>query len=171
MCTLLNNNGKCDHNGLNVMTTTRLRAGGAGVRMPAWAKYFIFQTTRPAPRPIQPSIQWVPGAPSRIYGDREGTDQSNPPTAQVKSQWSHIPPFPSTPSWGLQGQPYLYLYLSPYLCLSVIWYVDLYLFFFKGSPVILSCPKFRASLVIKTWRILTLGMEATTSWYRKKLQV
>jgi hypothetical protein len=86
---------------------------GYRVRFPTGAGIFLFTTTsRPAPGPTQPPIQWVPGALS-LGVKRQGreADHSPPSSAEVKSTWSYN----STPQYAFmawcsvkaQGQLYL----------------------------------------------------------------
>jgi len=49
---------------------------------------------------IQPSIQWVPEAPSlRVKRPRREADRSPPTNAEVKRMYGAIPPLPNTHSW------------------------------------------------------------------------
>jgi hypothetical protein len=59
-------------------------------------RIFLFATAfRPALRPIQPSIQWVPG----VLSPRCETDHSSPSGAEAKNAWSYT----STPPIRLHG--------------------------------------------------------------------
>jgi hypothetical protein len=81
--------------------SARLRAGWSGVQIPEQLGISFFTTTaRPALRPTQPPLQWVPGALSP-EGRRPGreTDHSPPSSAEVKNEWSYT----STPRIRLHG--------------------------------------------------------------------
>jgi hypothetical protein len=65
----------------------------SGVRFSAGAGIFLFATaSRPALRPTQPPVQWIPGAISPVVKlpGREA-DHSPPSSAEVKNAWSYSP--------------------------------------------------------------------------------
>jgi hypothetical protein len=77
----------------------RLNDRGIGVRFMEARDFLFFTTFRPALRPTQSSIQWVPGAHSPgIKWPGEEADHSPPSSAKVKNGGA-IPPLPHTSSW------------------------------------------------------------------------
>jgi hypothetical protein len=69
--------------------------------IPGRSKIFLFSVaSRPALRPTQPPIQWVPGALSpRVKRSGRGADHSPPPSAEV-SNGILIPSLPLITSWN-----------------------------------------------------------------------
>jgi len=75
--------------------------GVSRVRFPEGLVIFLFITTsRPAPRPTQPPIQWVTGTLSLgIKRPGSEADYSPPFRVEVKNAWS----FTSTPQYIFMG--------------------------------------------------------------------
>jgi hypothetical protein len=72
---------------VGVATGYRLPAEGSEFE-PGRVKNFLFPTSRAAPRPTQPPIQWVPGALSPgVKRQRREADHSPPVSAETKKMW------------------------------------------------------------------------------------
>jgi hypothetical protein len=87
----------------SVRIVTGLRSGRLGfrVRFSAGAGKFLFTTaSRPALRPTQPPIQWVPGALSLgVKRPVREADHSSASSAEVKTAWSYT----STPQYAFMA--------------------------------------------------------------------
>jgi hypothetical protein len=81
--------------------TTRPQAARSGFDSRQGLGIFLFATaSRPAVRPTQPPIQWVPGVTStRVKWLGHEAEHSAPSSAEVKNAWSYT----STPPIRLHG--------------------------------------------------------------------
>ena len=60
------------------------------VRISAGARYFLFfKTSRPALRPTQSPIKWVPEFFRKVKQPGRDVDHSPPPSAAIKNEWSY----------------------------------------------------------------------------------
>jgi hypothetical protein len=83
------NNTYCLYSVVSIATSYGLDNRGVGSLSPGRAKNFLFAgSSRPALRPTQPPIQWVPGALSQgVKRPGREADQSRPISAKVKKMW------------------------------------------------------------------------------------
>jgi hypothetical protein len=92
-------NLRCRNSAIGIATGYGLDERGTRVRVPVGSR-IISTPSRPAPGPVQPPIECVPGAvfPGVKWQGLEA-DHSPPASAEVKKMWIYI----STPSYAFMA--------------------------------------------------------------------
>jgi hypothetical protein len=84
---------------VGIVTAYGLNDRGVGVRVSIGSRIFsFFCISRPALRPTQPPIEWVPGFPRGVKRPERETDHSPPNSGKVNKMWIYTAT-PHTPSW------------------------------------------------------------------------
>jgi hypothetical protein len=93
-----------------VCIMTRYGLDGPGLTS-RWGRDFL-SPSRPAPRPIQPSVQWVPGLfPQEVKRPWRGADHPPPFSDGVEYEWSYTSTSPLVPAWHVTGLLYQHFVL------------------------------------------------------------